>query len=560
MTSLVRRLAGPALPLLPEEVNVSAHLRARAAEHPDRCAIRTHGGGSTSFGELEERCDAIATGLRRLGLRRGDRASVFLPPGPDFVAVFHALMRLGCVPVLIDPGMGMKSLLACVASVRPRALIGVRRLQALRMLFPRAFREVEFFVTTGRSLRWTGSSLAAFLRARTSRVEIAPTASFEEAAILFTSGSTGPPKGVTYCHGMFQAQLESLRRLYDLRSGEVDAACFPLFALFDNALGMTSVFPDVSPSRPATCDPASLHRTIEETGASFAFASPAVWRRVVPWARGTGARFTTLSRVTIAGAPVSPRLVAELRDLLAEGGDAHTPYGATEALPVASISGSELEDGPRTRAESGEGTCVGRPAPGIEIRLVRVDDGPLGGWHEGAWDEAWEVPPGDVGEICVRGPMVTNEYKFDWQSTRTAKIFDGSEVWHRMGDLGRMDEDGRLWFLGRKAHRIETARGTVLPDPVENVFNTCPLVRRSALVGVGRRGAERPHLVVEVEPGVAHAAVEARIGELVHRHGLEGRLRGELGGIHYRRELPLDVRHNAKIRREELKRELESGR
>ncbi|MCZ6596236.1 MAG: fatty acid CoA ligase family protein [Planctomycetota bacterium] len=536
------------------ELNVSRHLRERALERPEQLAVQGPDGRALSFGQLEERCNAIARGLVDLGLRRGDRTCLFVRPSPELIAITHALFRIGAVPVLIDPGMGRRNLLASVERVRPRALIGLPAIHVARLLFPRAFRSVEIAVNVGKRAVFGGSSLASLAspkrRARTSTrpFEIAGTGPDDEAAILFTSGSTGPPKGVLYTHGNFVAQLDALRELYDLRRGEVDAACFPLFALFDNALGMSSVFPDLDPSRPGSCDPARVFGDIERCGATFSFGSPAIWRRLLAWMRPRGERFRLLERITIAGAPVPPSLVEGLRSVMVPGGEVHTPYGATEALPVSSLSGAELAGDVRARVEGGEGTCVGRPAPGIEIRLIRIADEPLE-----RWSDDLEVARGEPGEVCVRGAVVTREYEHEPLYTASAKIPDGAGFWHRMGDVGHFDADGRLWLRGRKSHRLETRRGLLMPVPLENVFNTVAGVRRSALVGVGQRGVERPFLVVEPERGVRRAELEPRLR--AKRDGLPPRAGAAcVEGFLFKRDFPVDVRHNAKIHRQELKR------
>ena len=524
-------------------INVSLHLRRQATDAPERVAVVAADGQALSFRELERRVDALARGLVQQGVARGMRVSLFVHPGPDLIALTHALFRVGAVPVLIDPGMGRRNLLACVERMKPRALIAVPRAHVARLLFPRAFRSVEILVTVGRRVGWGGVGLDALPRGGDGPFESAPTGRDDEAAILFTSGSTGPPKGVTYTHGNFVAQLEALRELYDLRPGEVDVACFPLFALFDNALGMTSVFPDLDPSRPSDCDPAKIVAAIEESSATFTFGSPAIWRRVLPFMNGLGRRFSTLRRITIAGAPVPPSLAAGLRALLPDGGDVHTPYGATESLPVASIAGAEIAS-LRDRIEAGAGTCVGRVAPHAEVRIIAITDDAIA-----TFDDALLVAPGAIGEICVRSPATTQEYKAQPGPTALAKIADGPGLWHRMGDVGYLDSDERLWFCGRKAHRIETAAGPLYPVPIENAFLDVPTVRRTALVGVGPRGSERPVLVVEPSEGAARREVLSNI----ERRRSERDVAAPITAVRLHPSFPVDVRHNAKIHRLALK-------
>lgn len=534
--------------------NVSLELRRRAHEAPGRPAVRTFGREATtlSFEALERRVDGAAWALRELGMVPGERVALFVPPGPDFVALFHALLRLGALPVLIDPGMGRAALLECLARTAPSALIGVPRVHLARHLFPHAFRSVGLALAVGRGWAFGAPRLERLLAGRVPEpFPIAAAGADTPAAVLFTSGSTGPAKGVVHTHGNFAAELALLRTHFGLEPGEVDGACFPLFALFDNALGLTSVFPELDPARPSRCDPAAVHRALEESGASFTFGSPAIWRRVVPWARASGKRFSRLRRVTIAGAPVPPALVAELAALLPAGGEVHTPYGATEALPVCDIGGAELS-ALRARIEQGAGSCVGRPLPGVELALIRVDDGPLE-----RWSEDLRVAAGEPGEVCVKGPMVTRRYLDDARAEARAKIAEGAALWHRMGDVGRLDEEGRLWFLGRKSHRLETAGGVLYPVPLENAFDGLRGVARTALVGVGPRGRERPVLVVErAEPAERASELLPRLRQRASE--LDQPAGAPLGEFLFHGSFPVDVRHNAKIRREDLKRWAES--
>lgn len=524
--------------------NVSLELRRQAHADPGRPAVRVFGRAEVelTFEALEQRVDAIAWGLADLGLRPGERTALFVPPGPDLVALFHALLRLGALPVLIDPGMGRRALLACLARLQPSALIGVPRVHLARQILPQRFRNVGLSVAVGRGPAFGAVRLERLLTRRVGPFPVAPVAADSPAAVLFTSGSTGPAKGVVHTHGNFAAQLHALRTHFGLQPGEVDGACFPLFALFDHALGLTSVFPDLDPSRPARCDPARVVHALEAGRATFAFASPAVWRRVVSWMSARGLRFAHLRRATIAGAPVPPWLALALRELLAPGGEVHTPYGATEALPVTDITASELL-ALRAAIEGGAGSAVGRPLAGVELALIRVVDEPIQ-----RWDESLRVAPGEPGEVCVRGPVVTRRYLDDDRANALAKIPDGPSVWHRMGDVGRLDDEGRLWFLGRKAHRLETEDRVIYPVPLENVLDAARLAR-TAIVGAGPRGRERPVLVVEREG--ASLPVKELLPRLAARaRELDPPIRDVL--LHPR--FPTDVRHNAKIRREELKR------
>jgi len=539
----------------PEHFNIAELFLQRVRERPDSIAVREPSRGrwvDTTFAELDRKSDAIAAGLVGEGLEPGDRVSLFLHPGADLIATVYAIFKLGAVAVLIDPGMGRQSLLDCIQRIRPRALVGVPKAHVARTLFPKFFESVEIFVTAGRRLGWSGARLASFLEAG-SGFEATDTHRDDEAAILFTSGSTGPPKGVVYTHAMFRAQAIALSRVYHFKPGEVDVACFPLFALIDTALGMTSVFPEMDPSRPGQCSPQQICRALEENRATTTFGSPAIWRRVVPYCLQNIRRFPDLRRVLIAGAPVPPSLVEDLHKVLGLEADVYTPYGATEALPVASLQGRELVGPLRKRTETGSGTCVGYPTPGTEVRVIRIVDEVIETWSDDLCLEA-----GETGEICVRGPAVTKQYKFDEAATARAKIHDPAtgDTWHRMGDGGYFDAEGKLWFCGRVAHRVETAHGTLLPVPIENIYNTQARVFRSAVVGVGPRGEQEPVLIIEPpEGGFPRSPRQKKqmAGDILRIGGPHAEF-ADIKRVLFHRHFPVDPRHNAKIHREELAR------
>ena len=539
---------------LPGRVNVGRLLPRAAAEAPSAVAVRDfrgRGERTITFEGLEQRASRIAGGLAAAGVERGDRVCVFVRPSIELIAVVYALFRLGAVPVMADPGMGRRRLLECIERTAPRVLIGIPLAQAARRVFSASFQSIELAVTVGPRLPWGGPSLASLEKGRAPDHPVADTERDELAAILFTSGSTGPPKGVEYTHGTFDAQVRALRELYRFEPGEVDLCCFPLFALFDLAFGMTSVFPDLDVSRPATCDPRKVFEAAARSRATTGFASPAVWRKVVPWCVANGYKLEGMRRVLVAGAPVSHELIREFHACLPMAGDVHTPYGATEALPVTSVDGRDVVPGLVEAITAGEGTCVGKPAPGIDLRLIRITDEPIE-----EWSDDLVVEPGEHGEVVVRGPVVTRAYADEPEATRAAKIrhADGA-WWHRMGDVGVLDEQGRLWFHGRKSHRIETRVGIRMPVPTENVFNTHPRVERSALVGIGPRGAELPVLVVEPARGEMPKTEVMNEGFVMQLEtiGKKSPVACDIDTFLFHPEFPVDPRHNAKIHREELK-------
>jgi acyl-coenzyme A synthetase/AMP-(fatty) acid ligase len=311
---------------------------------------------------------------------------------------------------------------------------------------------------------------------------------------------------------------------------------------------MTAVVPDMDPTRPARVDPARLFEAIDDFGPTNLFGSPALLRRVGPAGVAAGRTIPTLKRAVTAGAPAPARVLAEFARLLAPPAEIFTPYGATEALPVASIGSNEILGETRHRTDEGAGVCVGRPVDGVEVRIIRIRDEPIP-----RWSDDLEVADGTIGEIVVAGPVVTREYFRRPEATALAKIScpDRETFFHRMGDLGYRDDRGRIWFCGRKSHRVVLPDTTLFTVCCEGVFNIHPDVARTALVGARRSGRTIPVLCVEPARPLTAAEQERVRRELLERGSARAQTRS-ISTILFHPSFPVDIRHNAKIFRERL--------
>lgn len=503
-----------------------------------------------TFQQLDQTSDQLAHGLQRIGVRRGVRTALMVPPSLDFFALTFALFKAGAIPVLIDPGIGVRSLGQGLAEAEPEAFVGIPKAQLARSVLGWARRFVKIKVTVG-DRAWLGGhtlSRVKELGAGQGPFPLAQPDRDETAAILFTSGSTGPSKGVVYTHEYFGGQVEQIRRLYGIQPGEVDLPTFPLFALFGPALGMTAIVPDMDPTRPAQVDPAKIVEAIENFGVTNMFGSPAVINRVGRFGEAQGLKLPSLRRVISAGAPVPAKVIRRFAAMLSPGAQVFTPYGATECLPVASIGSDELLGETCQQTDLGQGICVGRPVPGLTVKVIRISDEPIA-----AWTDSLEIAAGEIGEIAVKGPHVTRSYHRRPEATALAKIPDPADggFYHRMGDVGYADEQGRLWFCGRKSHRVVTPHGAFFTIPCEAVFNTHPAVFRSALVGVPRAGGTEPVLCVELEPE-ARTIRPDQLREELAAIGAKLPHTSAIKTFLFHPAFPVDIRHNAKIFREKL--------
>ncbi len=529
--------------------NIAQALVETARERPHKAAvIFPHGrspGGKVSYThytyrQLDQVSDRIAGGLRAIGIGRGVRTALMVTPSLEFFALTFGIFKAGAVPVLIDPGLGLRNMKTCLAEAAPSGFIGVPKAHLARVLLGWGRPSVEHLVTVGgRRWLWGGHSLEQ-LMLLDDGAGLTETEPDETAAIIFTSGSTGPPKGVVYQHRFFVNQIGMLRDALGIERNEIDLPTFPLFALFDPALGMTTIVPDMDPTRPAKVDPRKLVEAIEDFGVTNMFGSPALLNTLARYGLAHDVKLPSLRRIISTGAPVSAALQRDCLRMLGEGVQVHSPYGATEALPVCSIASDEVLSETAARADQGAGVCVGRPVAPNRVEIIAIDDGPVA-----TWSDALIVPDGSIGEITVKGPTVTATYFAREQATALATIADGEGHWHRMGDLGWRDEQGRIWFCGRAVQRVQYRGKTSFTVPCEAVFDTHPNVYRSALVA----GPNGPVLCVELladtKPG---AGLETELRELALQHEHTRDIETFL--VHP--GFPVDIRHNAKIRRGEL--------
>ncbi len=547
------------------QLNIASTLCATAGRFPDQPAIivpaQAPAGrvAQITFRELDELTDRQAGGFMRMGINPGHRIVLMVRPGIEFIALTFALFKAGAVVVLIDPGMGPRRVFRCLDQVEPDGFVAVPLVHALRILSGRRFGSARFNVTVGRRLFWRGEtyrSLAAENPGAGSdsnrigapgspRRQTAPTRATDPAAIIFTSGSTGPAKGVVYEHGMFAAQVAALRDFYQIEPGGLDLPGLPLFALFNTAMGVTTVVPDMDPTRPAQVDPQKIAAALHKWNVTQGFGSPAIWNRVGRFCEARKITFPAMQRVFSAGAPVPVDVLARMKStLVAAGAEMHTPYGATEALPVASITATEVLSRTAAATARGAGTCVGRPLPTIRLKIIEIAEGPIADLAT-----ARELPAGKIGEIIVQGDVVTREYFRRPEATALAKIADRATFWHRMGDVGYLDVEGSLWFCGRKSQIVETEAGRMYTDCVEPIFNAHPRIVRCALVGVGGKPRQAPAIVVELNRGDAGSNMVQELRDIALRHE---HITAIERFLFYNGTLPVDVRHNTKINREQL--------
>jgi len=492
-----------------------------------------------TFRQLQQRVKQCLCLLDQQGIVQGDRVLLMVRTGLELITLCFALFRLGAIPIVIDPGMGIEKFRRAVAHSQPNVLVGIPLAHAVSRIFPRSFASVlkRLVVYPKRFLRQLDCV------AGTEDLKLRPTDGSDLAAVLFTSGSTGAPKGVCYEHGMFAAQIRLLQRELNIETGEVDLPMLPIFALFNPAMGMTTVLPEINPSRPATVNPAKIVAAIQHYQVTNSFGSPVLWRKIGDFCDRRGVTLPSLRRILVAGAAAPTQLYRQYRRILPNG-EMHSPYGATECLPVSLVSGRFVLEHSAALTDKGAGICVGKPLPEVKVKILA---------HEKR-DGTEVLPTGCIGEIVVHGPSVTTTYDRLPEATAKAKILEDGRVWHRMGDMGYLDESGLLWFCGRKVEAVALeGLPTYYTEQIEGPYLTHPEVKRCALAPWREPLTNQARIALVVQPLEAcwprTQQAKDKFAKSLQKHLIENGVDSPVQAFFFLKKFPVDVRHNAKIHR-----------
>ena len=529
------------------QFNVSNFLSTQAKKNPEAKAViysdkpnfwTPKSYSDLSFRELDAMVDALVHQFLYMGVERGTRVLLMVKPGLDLIQIVFALLKLGAVPVVIDPGMGLGRFFECAKQSKVGAIIGGTAAITL----------AKWFLRTNECAKNAITINAQFKRRVKKHLGANQYDAFEAeaddlAAVLFTSGSTGKAKGVCYTHRMFYAQIQLIQEEYKIEPGEVDLPMLAVFALFNPALGMCTVVPEMNPSRPSKINPKKIVDSILKNQVTNSFGSPVIWSIILKYCQSEQIMLPSLKRVIMAGAPAPQSLLEQLKEYMPNG-EIFTPYGATEALPVSSLSAKEIIEKQVGESANGrKGNCVGRAMPNVSIQVIEPEEGVIP-----TIADVKQCATGVIGEIIVSGPTVTQRYDELPSATKLSKIEDKGFFWHRMGDMGWMDEAGFLWFCGRKAERVKTDEAILETVCCEAIFNQLDSVSRSALIDLGQG---RAGIVIEPEADCypqTQDAVES-FKKKLRDCALGDPLTASIQDFFFRKAFPVDVRHNAKIHR-----------
>ena len=502
-----------------------------------------------SWRQLGDRVTRIASGLTAIGVRKGQRVSLLIPPGPTLTAVVYACLRIGAVVVVADAGLGVKGLTRAVRGSWPDVVIAESPgLIAARTLgWPGVRISAARLSRIAAAALGVSHSLSDLVAIGADTLLPAPPLPDDEAAILFTSGSTGPAKGVVYRHRQLSALRDVLASHFNITADTGIVTGFAPFALLGPALGTRSITPEMDVSAPRTLTATAVAAAVRDSRAGIVFLSPAAILNVVATADDLTRRdLVELERVRTflsTGAPISAQLLASAGALMPNA-KPHAPYGMTECLLVTDIT---LDGVRAAAADDDSGVCVGAPIGSNRVRISALD-------AEGRAVGAPSFQAGVLGEIMVSAPHLKDHYDRLWLTDRAAVRETGldtdspEERWHRTGDVGHLDHHGRLWVEGRLPHIIVTSTGPIAPVGAEQDVERVSAVRRAAVVGVGPHGLRQAVAVVETvrptkRPGLASAEVTA---------AARASTTLPLVAVLAVPQLPTDIRHNSKIDRARL--------
>ncbi len=540
--------------------NVALALKSNAEKFPHKKAIIYPVGknedGSVkykhkTFKEIDQESDQYANGFLSAGIGKGVKTIFLVKPGPELFSITFGLFKVGAIPVIVDPGLGVKRMLECYNAVGAEAFIGIKRAHIFRLLFAHKFKSVKTWVTAGKRLFWGGYELQQLKNNAANTYAMAQNDADDLALINFTTGSTGPAKGVEYTHRMVIEEYQSLKLNFFKDENDIDLATLALFALFDILIGITAVLPKIDATKPAKVNPMNIIDPINEFKITTMFASPALLNAVAMYGIKKNIKIPSMKLVLSGGAPVTTSVMESFHQLLSDDASIVTTYGATEALPISAIDSDTLIKECRAKTAAGAGTCVGKPLEKVEVSIIKISDAPIG-----QWDESRLVTPGEVGEIVLKGDIVSKKYHNHPRANALSKVQDGDDIRHRMGDLGWVDALGRIWFCGRKQHRVCNGDAVIFSVQAEGIFNSHPDVYRSALVGIGPIGQQIPVMCIELQAPKAKAINSPRQRQALVQELLElGQKHAVSKGITtilFHPSFPVDIRHNAKIFRDQL--------
>jgi len=496
-----------------------------------------------TYGDLYRLVAQYQAGLKRQGYRKGDRIIILLPVTVEIYALILAIWSLGAVAVFLDPGIGMAKIITALQDSQAKAIVSIERLLKFRWLLPPLWFKDKYCADgDGLFLK----PITDLKDSTATRFSVEPLQPQDNVLITYTGGTTGRAKGADRNARNMYNQFVVIRDTWAFGHEQTDFPSFPMFGLINICLGVKTVVPAVDFAKVGEQSSATIVSQIQQHQVTRMSGAPRFVGKLTEYAYANNIVLPSLQHMALGGAPITPELARKMLQVFPNA-DIKMVYGSTEVAPIAFV------DLPDLIAAEGQGGIVGAPIPELDVRIVQLED------IHPAFDERgptpFEVAAGEVGEIIIKGPHVVQSYvapsylirgkRDNTQANQSTKIADSDgRKWHRTGDMGYFDPQGRLWLTGRKADVIQYGERVIHPYPIEQQLDSIPQVRRSAIIQL----ADQSSLKIAIEPG-----------EQFQPNLLEPvliALNLQEAAIHIVHSIPVDDRHNSKIDRIQLRKML----
>ena len=504
-----------------------------------------------SFGDFFKLVNQYTRGLIELGLKSKDKVLFLFPVNIDFFALTLACIGIGAIPVFLDPGMGIDNIKKCIKSSNCNVIFTNNKGQLIKWIWRKYFKNIKFSLNVSEKGIIGDTKLSLFKKYSTAPIGYKNNLKEnldETIFVAYTSGATGTPKGVLYTNLMILTQLQIFENELKLEPKTKNLPLLPIFSIWYLGLRITSVIPPIDTSNPLSLNPNKIATIIEDLKINSSFGSPTLWSKIANYCMTNGIKLNSMKKIYIAGAPVSEKTLNEVQSVLLDDGIVYTPYGSTECLPVCLASSSEISKIEKIKSVTGElGINVGKPINNTKVKIIKNKNIQINNI-----DEIEELPILNIGEIIVAGNQASGSYLNQPESDNLSKIKDKNENWHRMGDVGYIDENNILYFCGRKNHIVKAEKSIYYSIPIERIFNLSKKVNRSALVYI--KELNKPGIVIEPLPQFyPNSKIQKNkfVEELIQM-GASDPITSEIKLFFFRTNFPVDARHNAKIFRDKL--------
>jgi acyl-CoA synthetase (AMP-forming)/AMP-acid ligase II len=539
------------------QANVSRHIVELAQVSTYQHAITCLSGRDTNgkmayshltFRQLNQRSNELARGLQQAGVIRGTRAAVQMLPGIEWFSITYALLKIGAVPILLQPSLGMRKMAQCVKTVEPEILITEPRYQVIQLFNSNNYQSVHLQINTEKRWFSKGLSITDLQKSEPATFQPAEMRPNDTGLIVFsTSCECDTPRPTVYTHGMLNAIIELLKSVMAVTLDSTLITTFPQFMVLAPAMGIRQIIPESHSLKASKLDPRSLIESIWDFGVTHILMSSTRLMMLTEFLKDEAIFLPSIQRIVSWGEPYPALELQRLHTFINEKTQIFPLYGMTEAPVISTLGSYKIVSETQVKTERGFGLCEGKVVDGIEMRIIEVSDRPVDNWSDDLL-----VKDGGIGELVVKGDAVSRQYFNNSKNDALHKIPDGKFMWHRTGDIGWLDTRGNFWFCGRKQDRVTISEEeTLYTIPCEAVFMQHERVYRCIIVGVGPAPYQTPVLIIELAPGDSGKYISTLTHELLDLAKAYPHT-GNINHILFRKSFPVHSLFHQKINRKQL--------